>query len=205
MHEIPFDAKVSCTDGRGGTSVAVTLHPVTRILSHLIIEDGQGHQRLVDLKLVEKTEDDEIWLNCTEDELKEMALFQVTEFIKRAPQQTGDWAEDEGEWEDGLDVSQYERETPGMPVVVERVPEGEIAFHRATDVEATDGHVGVVEKLIVHGEGGLISHITVKKGHLWGKKELMIPLTAVDSVDYDSVYLNVGKEAVEKFSELADD
>jgi hypothetical protein len=45
----------------------------------------------------------------------------------------------------------------------------------------------------------------VQKGHLWSKKELMIPLTAVDSVDYDSVYLNVDQEAVEQFSELPED
>lgn len=202
MHELPFDAKVSCTDGRGGTSVAVTLHPVTRIISNLIVDDGRGNQRIVDLKVIDKTGDDEIWLNCTEEQLDEMDLFQVTEFVKRAPQQTGDWSEEEGEWEDGLDVSQFERTTPGMPIVVERVPEGEIAFHRGTDIQATDEHIGVVEKLIVKAEGGLISHITVEKGHLWGKKELMIPLTAVESVDYDSVYLNVDKAAVEGFAEL---
>jgi hypothetical protein len=37
------------------------------------------------------------------------------------------------------------------------------------------------------------------KGHLWGKKDIMVPLTAVDSIDYETIYLNVDKEAVEEF------
>ena len=77
MYELPFNAKVTCTDGHCGTSVAFTLHPLTRIVSNLVVEDDQGHQRLVSLNTVNKTSDDEIWLSCTEDELREMELFQT--------------------------------------------------------------------------------------------------------------------------------
>ena len=200
MFELPFSAKVTCTDGRGGTSVAVTLDPLTRIISNLVVEDDHLHQRLVALKVINKTSDDEIWLNCTEDELKEMELFQSTEYVQRAPQQSGDWAEEDGEWEDGVDVSQFERTTAyGNPIQVERVPEGEIAFHRKTDIEATDGHVGEVEEFLIEPDSGQITYLVLHMGHLWGKKNIMIPLTAVESVDYDSVYLNVDKKAVEDF------
>ena len=200
MYELPFDAKVTCTDGHGGTSVAVTVHPLTRNISNLIVEDHLGHQRLVSLKVIDKTSHDEIWLHCTEDELQEMELFQVTEFVQRAPQQSGDWADEEGEWEDGVDVSQFERTTAyGNPIQVERVPQGEIAFHRKTDIEATDGHIGVVDMFVVERDSGHITHLVMHKGHLWGKKDIMIPLSAVDSIDYDSVYLNVDKETAENF------
>ena len=202
MYEIPFDAKVTCSDGHGGTSVAVTLLPVPRKITHIVVEDNSGHQRLVSLQAVDKTGHDEIWLNCTEAELQEMTLFQMTEFVERAPQQSGDWAEEEGEWEDGVDVSQFERTEPfGMPVVVEKVPPGEIAFHRKTDIEAADGHVGEVDKFLIERESGHITHLVLHKGHLWGKKDIMIPLSAVESVDYDSVYLNVDKDAVDNFPE----
>lgn len=200
MYELPFNAKVTCTDGHCGTSVAFTLHPLTRIVSNLVVEDDHGHQRLVSLNTVNKTSDDDIWLSCTEDELREMELFQTTEFVQRAPQKSGDWAEEDGEWEDGVDVSQFEMTTAyGNPIQVELVPEGEIAFHRKTDIEATDGHVGEVERFFVTRETGQITHLVLHKGHLWGKKDIAIPLTAVESVDYDSVYLNVNKKAVEEF------
>lgn len=205
MNELPFDAKVTCKDGRGGTSVAVTLNPVARVVTHLVVEDNAGEKRIVPLSLVSKTSHDEIWLNCSEAALKEQPLFEVTGFVERAPQQSGDWeADEEGEWEDGVDVSQFEMDTEvyGMPVVVENVPNGEIAFHRKTDIEATDGHVGEVAMFVVNPENGHIMHLVLHKGHLWGKKDLLIPISAVESLDYDSVYLNVTKADVDQFSEL---
>jgi hypothetical protein len=202
MYEIPFDATVNCTDRHGGTSVAVTLHPVSRNITHIVVEDNDGQQRLVPLNLIDKTGDDDVWLNCTEDQLKKKTLFLTTEYVDRAPQKSGDWSEKEGEWEDGVDVSQFERtDDAGMPVVVEKVPPGEIALHRKTDIEATDGHLGEVERFLIEPDSGHITHLVWEKGHLWGKKHIMIPLTAVDSVDYDSVYLNVDQAAAENFPE----
>ena len=204
MNELPLDAKVTCKDGHGGTSVAVTFNPEGKVISHIVVEDASGSQRLVPLVLAVKSSHDEIWLDCTEDELREMPLFLVTEFVERAPQQSGDWAEEEGEWEDGVDVSSFEMSTEayGMPVEVERVPEGEVSFHRRVEIEAADGHIGKVEKLIIEPDSGQITHIVLQKGHLWGKKEVMVPLSAVDSVDYDSVYLNVDKNGAKDFPEV---
>lgn len=204
MNELPLDAKVTCSDGRGGTSVAVTVNFESRVISHLVVEESSGSQRLVPLKIMVKSSHDEIWLDCTKDELKEMPLFMVTEFVERAEQESGDWAEEGGEWEDGVDVSSFEMTTEvyGMSVEVERVPEGEVSFHRSVEIEATDGHIGKVEKFIIEPESGQVTHIVLQKGHLWGKKDIMIPLSAIDSVDYDSVYLNVDKDAAKDFPEV---
>ncbi|MFN2137571.1 MAG: PRC-barrel domain-containing protein [Candidatus Promineifilaceae bacterium] len=204
MHEIPFDAKVICSDSRCGTVVAVTLHPTSRIISNLIVEDEKGRQRIVPRALIAQTGDDEIKLTCSEAELQALDLFQTTEFVNRAPQQSGDWTDEEGEWEDSVDVSQFERQTPGMPVEVERVPPGEIAFHRKTDIEASDDYVGEVNRLLVDEKSGKITHLVSNQGHLWHKRSVMIPLTAVDSLDYDSVYLNVTKKEVEDYPTLND-
>ena len=207
MFKIPLDAKVSCTDGHAGTSIAVTLDPLSMAISHLVVEDNSGSQRLVPLKMVAETSHDEIWLGCLEDELKELPLFLVTEFVERADQQSGDWAEEDGEWEDGVDVSSFEQtdEAFGMPVQVERIPEGEVSFHRSTELEATDGHIGKVEMLIIEPESGQITHMVLRKGHLWGKKDILIPMTAVEDIDYDTVYLNVDETAVEDFPLLSDE
>lgn len=196
MYELPLDAKITCSDGHGGTSVAITVDLASKIISHIVVEDASGSQRLVPLKMVQKSSQDEIWLDCSEDELKGLPLFLVTEFVERAPQQSGDWAEEEGEWEDGVDTASFEMsmEAYGMPVEVERVPEGEVSFHRRASIEATDGHFGRIEKFIIEPESGQITHLVLKKGHLWGKKEIMVPVSAVASVDYNSAYLNVDKE-----------
>lgn len=205
MIELPLDAKINCTDGHAGRSVAFTYNPESYIVSHLIVEDNNGNQRLVAINLVENSSHNEISLNCSEDALHHLPLFKVREYVERAEQQSGDWAEEEGEWEDGLDVSSFERtdEAMGMAVIVEKVPEGEMTLHRSTDIEATDGHVGQVEIVIVKREGSQITHFVLKKGHLWGKKEIMVPLTAVSSVDYETIYLNIDQNAVKNLPKLS--
>lgn len=206
MNELPFDARVSCTDGHCGTSVAVTLNPESWQISHIVVEDHAGNQRFVPLALVARSSRVEIWLDCTESAFKEMPLFLVTEYVERAPQQSGDWENEEGEWQDSIDVSSFEMTSDayGVPLEVERVPEGEMSFHRHTDIEATDGHVGKVAALAVDLESGRLLALVLHKGHLWGKKHLMVPLAAVERFDADAVQLNVAKEAVDAFPAAAE-
>ena len=44
---------------------------------------------------------------------------------------------------------------------------------------------------------GHISHLILMEGHLWGKKEVAIPVSAIDRIEEDTVYLKLDKEAVE--------
>jgi uncharacterized membrane protein len=64
-------------------------------------------------------------------------------------------------------------------------------------VEATDGRVGVVSELGAAEEGAAASHFVLQEGNLWGKKVITLPLSAVDRVEGDTVYLNLDKKAIE--------
>ena len=202
MYELPFDANVSCTDGRCGTSVAVTFNEATGVISHLIVEDGSGRQRFVPMHMVAEADREEVRLSCAARQLEDLPLFMVREYVERAEQQSGDWADDEGEWEDGVDVSSFERSPldTGVPFEVERIPEGETGFYRGTEIEATDGHVGRVGALVVEPETGKITHLVLRKGRLWRKQNIRIPLTAVESSEPETVYLNVSKQGLEEFT-----
>jgi len=54
------------------------------------------------------------------------------------------------------------------------------------------------------GEGGLladpgdhrVSHVLFQEGHLWGRKEVAIPISAVTGVE-DGIRLNITKQQVE--------
>jgi uncharacterized membrane protein len=65
-------------------------------------------------------------------------------------------------------------------------------------VEAIDGRVGVVSEVGAAEEGSDASHFVLQEGHLWGKKVVTLPLSAVDRVEGDTVYLKLDKKAVEK-------
>jgi uncharacterized protein YrrD len=65
-------------------------------------------------------------------------------------------------------------------------------------VDATDGRAGTVDELVVDSEGEVITHMLLRKGHLWGKKDVAVPITAIDDIYKDTVILNIDKKAIKE-------
>ena len=78
-----------------------------------------------------------------------------------------------------------------------QIPPGELAVRRGTRVQATDGDVGHVDEFVVNPENGHITHLVMREGHLWGKKEVMIPLSAMGDTRDDTVFLKIDKHQIE--------
>lgn len=192
MIDIPLSARVECSDGACGESVTVIVDPVARKLTHFVVEDPDLVQRVVAIDQVVETTRESIRLRCTRDELKQMESFVETHFVKNE-------APDPQFYAGGpLYMLPYATPMPmlGMPIEVEHVPLGEIAVRRGTLVEATDGYVGDVAELLIDPEKGEITHFVLQEGHLWGKKEVTLPLSAIDRIEEETVYLKLDKEAV---------
>ena len=88
-------------------------------------------------------------------------------------------------------------ETEMISVEHERIPPGELAVRRGARVEATDGHAGRVDEFLVHPTDGHITHLVLREGHLWGKKDVSIPVSQIDHIQEDAVYLKLDKHSVE--------
>jgi signal transduction histidine kinase/uncharacterized membrane protein len=63
-------------------------------------------------------------------------------------------------------------------------------------VEALDGYASAVGELVLDPDGGEVTHFSLKEGHLWGQREVMLPLSTVDRVAGDTVYLKLDKQAI---------
>jgi sporulation protein YlmC with PRC-barrel domain len=50
-------------------------------------------------------------------------------------------------------------------------------------VHATDGEIGKVEGLVVDPAHGHVTHVLLQEGHLWGRKEVAIPIDAVTRLE----------------------
>ena len=50
---------------------------------------------------------------------------------------------------------------------------------------------------MVDEDGGYITHLLMRTGHLWGKRDVAIPVSAIDTVTAEEVILNIDNEAVE--------
>ena len=53
------------------------------------------------------------------------------------------------------------------------------------------------KRQVLDPESGHVTHLMLKEGHLFGKKETMLPLSAIDFVSADTVYLKLDKKAIE--------
>ena len=91
----------------------------------------------------------------------------------------------------------------GMPQTREDEPVGgygslppdEVDVRRGKRIYATDGEIGRVEGLTIDPGSHHVSHVLLQEGHLFGRREVVIPIGVVTGV-VDSVQLNITKQQV---------
>ena len=64
----------------------------------------------------------------------------------------------------------------------------------------TASEVGKLDELVLDPTRGDITHLQMREGHLWGKKDVAIPVSEVQFVDRDTIYLKLDKNAVKALS-----
>jgi hypothetical protein len=198
--EIPLQAQVECTDGVCGRSLYVLINPVIDEVTHLVVQEiSSDTEYIVPVNDVTETIAGTIQLRCNRAELEKMEPFIKTTYIEE--QVT---ARDFGYGADmyGMGYHYYiPYVTPEMtvkvPVEHQQIPPGELAVRRGTRVEATDGFIGHVDEFVVNPENCHITHLVMREGHLWGRKDVIIPVSAMGDVLGDIVFLKLDKQQVE--------
>jgi sporulation protein YlmC with PRC-barrel domain len=193
--DIPVNAEVQCVDELAGHASAVILHPISRRVTHFVVSEKEfpHTERLVPVDLVIDTTPHNIRLRCTKEELLAMEPFVETEFIAGIEPYSAYSMEEYRLWP-------YVLPDPDMGIVVEheQIPPGELAVRRGTRVEATDGHVGHVDEFLLDPTNMHITHLVLREGHLWGQKDVTIPVSEIDRIDKDVVHLKLDRHSVEK-------
>ena len=198
--EIPLQAKVECKDGVYGHSVFVLINPVLDKVTHLVVKRDSfpNTEYIVPVDIVSETIVDTIRLRCRKAELEKMDPFIKTTFIEeKVPYNYGSSGE-----RYGMGSYYYMPYiTPGMtvqvPVEHQQIPPGELAVRRGTSVDATDGYVGHVDEFVVNPKNGHITHLVMREGHLWGQKDVIIPVSAMGETRDDTVFLTLDKHQIE--------
>jgi len=192
----------SCTDGVCGEVSRVVVDPVARSVTHLVVEPKgrQGLGRLVPLSLVDIA-GDEVRLRCTVAEFEKLDSAEETQFVPGTggyalygPEQVLAWPYSSL----GGGASVEGDTVPGFAetATYDTVPLGDVAIRRGERVHATDGDIGHVEGLVIDARNHHVTHVLLQEGHLWGRKEVAIPISAVAGVD-DGIRLSVTKQEVQ--------
>ena len=199
--EIPLNAQVECTDGVCGHSEYVLIDPVADKVTHVVVKEDSSPntEYIVPVDSVAETIDDTIRLRCSKAELEKMDPFIKTKFIEeKAPDRHFVYIGG------GMGMGSYyylpyvsAESSVYEAVEHEQIPPGELAVSRGTRVEATDGYVCKVDEFVVNPENGHITHLVMREGHLWGKKDVIIPLSAMGETRGDTVFLKLDKHQIE--------
>ena len=196
--EIPLQAQVECTDGVCGRCVVVLVNPVLDQITHLVVrEDSSSNtEYIVPVDVVTTTTADMIGLRCSKAELEQMDRFVQTHYIReKMPDYAGSGSYGMGSYYYWPFVTP--ERTVNVPVEDLQIPPGELAVRRGTRVEATDGFVGKVDEFLVNPENGHITHLVMREGHLWGQKDVTIPLSAMAESRDGTVFLRLDKHQIE--------
>jgi sporulation protein YlmC with PRC-barrel domain len=197
--DIPINVGVQCADGLCGRLTYVVINPITRRVTHLVVREAETPhtERMVPVALVAETTPNLVRMGCTRDELAKMEPFIETEYIRT-----------KGSGVEPLPVGYVPGEyvlwpyvvpeqTEYVPVEHKRIPPGELAVRRGAHVEATDGRVGQVDEFLVDPTNGHITHLVLREGHLWGQKDVTIPVSQIQRIEENVVYLNLDKHSIE--------
>ncbi len=204
--QFTIGSEASCTDGVCGEVSRVVVNPVAEAVTHLVVEpkDRHGLARLVPIDLVEVASP-EVRLHCTLAAFEQLDTAEETQFVPGStgyaaygPQQVITWPyyglNPVAGVPGGVDLG-----VAGFSPVVtyDRVPLGEVEVRRGDPVEATDGRIGRIQGLVVDPHDHQVTHVLLQEGHLWGRKEVAIPIKAVSRVG-DTIRLNISKHEVQE-------
>ena len=190
-------ADARCADGACGKVTSVVVDPVARAVTHLVI-GRQGVPRLVPLDLIDATAG-EIRLGCTLAEFDKLDPAEKTQFLPGSRHDTG-YPPDQVltmPYYGLADRYNLPRQAD-MHITYDTLPLGEVAVRRGEQVHATDATIGQVQGLVIDPGSHHVTHVLLQEGHLWGRKEVAIPISAVTAVGEDGVQLSITKQQVQE-------
>jgi uncharacterized membrane protein len=201
---IPLGVEVECADGFCGRSTHIIFDPIRRKASYFVVQnrdfsqpDSRFDQRLVPIDKITDTTSDRICLNCTKSDLEKLPVFTDRQFLKSEQFELTQPNPDRHLLLPHVISESVSEDVCEDFSVEEIVSQGALAIRRGETVEATDGAIGSVEELLIHPSTDQVTHIVVRRGRLWNRKELTLPISAIDRVDQDTVHLKLDTNAVD--------
>jgi sporulation protein YlmC with PRC-barrel domain len=202
---LELGSDVRCSDAAFGELADLVIDPTTRRVTHLVVRPHHrpDEARIVPVGcVVSGGEESRITLSSTVAEVEALERMHEAAYLP-----LGELPLDDPDWDVGVTETlglPYFQDIEGQPVDLDphvtfgydRVPKGEVEIRRKSAVKSAEGaHLGHVDGLVVDA-GGDISHLVLEHGHLWGHRDVTIPIGSVDRVETDVVVLRISKREV---------
>ena len=191
--DIPINVEVLCAGKECGRSTSLVINPINERVTHLVVTEKvfPNIERLVPVDKILASSPNSIQLRCSQTDLSNMDAFEETDFIGAGQ------LEASFPYNVPYEVWPYAMyEAMPVPLEHEHIPAGEVVIRRGTPVKARDGQVGKVDEFLVDPENDVITHLVLREGHLWGKKDVTIPVSEIDKITDEAVHLKLDKDAI---------
>jgi sporulation protein YlmC with PRC-barrel domain len=198
--EIPVNAQVKAADGSAyGRLSYVVLDPKTKRLTHLVVKaDKAPHtERLVSIDQVMESTPRLIRVRHSLDELDHLPEFIQHQYV-REDLPYSDVFSGEAALLTINPYTQVPRVPAYVPILVTQMPRGEIAVRRGAHVAAEDGPVGTVDDFLIDPKTDRITHLVLRHGHLWGQRDISLPVGEIAHIAENTVYLKLSKRQIEQ-------
>jgi sporulation protein YlmC with PRC-barrel domain len=201
---LDLGSSVQCTDAAFGELADVIVDPISRRVTHIVVEP-HGHNERARIVPIDRARPagDGLALDYSIADVKALEPLHESAYVR-----AGELVVADPDWDIGIqDVLAFPhyQELDGMGAAIDpdphvivaydRIPKHEVEIRRSSAVISTDGHhLGHVEGFLVGS--GETADIVLERGHLWGRREIVIPAAAVEQVQNDSITLSLTKEQV---------
>ena len=201
---LDLGSSVHCTDAAFGELADVIVDPISRRITHLVVAPHGHHEhaRLVSIDRV-RPADDGLALELSIAEVEALEPLHESAYVRLGERVVADPDWDIGT-EDVLAFPAYQElngmgtaidPDPHVVISYDRIPKHEVEIRRSSAVISSDGHhLGHVEGFLIGS--GETADIILERGHLWGRREVVIPARAIERVQNDVITLSLTKKQV---------
>ncbi len=170
----------------------VILKPNTKEITHVVIARGDAiseTEYLVDINRIMESDPTKIRLTLSQEELGKMPVFSAAQFV---PSELGGFT--------GIPYMMWPYYPAITPLKTEGkpIPADELIIRRGAKVNALEGTVGQVDEFLIDPANDQITHLIMREGHLWGKRDVTIPVEQIDHFQDNTVFLRLSKMDIEK-------
>jgi uncharacterized protein YrrD len=203
---LEFGTAVYCTDGELGELADVVIAPRSMRVVDMVIRPRHmgGPARLVPIEAAQGSRwGERIHLGCSKEEAARFPAIQEAAALGMGEAPAGD-----SEWDVGVQdviaaptgssmdmAPTLDELDPLMEVTYDRIPKGKVELRHRSCVVSSDGHiVGKIDAFVVDGDE--LTHLILERGHMWGRRDITVPISCLASVKTDEVVLGISRHEV---------
>jgi sporulation protein YlmC with PRC-barrel domain len=202
MIKFRIGARVDAKDRWLGYLVALVADPVAGRVTHLVVDNAgiPDSGQLVPVEKVIEADDDHLHLDITAEEFFHLEPFVQPLYLR------GDDYHLPGHEDTPEQLFLFPFTVPAKGwtfVFEERVPPGEVAIRRGAEVlDAKGSRLGQVDEFLVDPSDHRISHLVLRRGHIFGSRTITIPMTEIVEALPDRVRLRLTNDEVERLEDV---